>query len=82
MIIFSFYPSVVKAFRELNANIQTLFLITQKNKNTIQTAVDLGVNAIGLGPLNKISKKYLKKLIMPSWKYGNGQLIIQRKCKN
>lgn len=61
VIIFSFYPSVVKAFRELDANIQTLFLITQKNKNTIQTALDLGVNAIGLGPLNKISKKYLKK---------------------
>lgn len=61
VIIFSFYPSVVKAFRELDTNIQTLFLITQKNKNTIQTALDLGVNAIGLGPLNTISKQYLKK---------------------
>lgn len=72
VIIFSFYPSVVKAFRELDANIQTLFLITQKNKNTIQTFLDLGVNAIGLGPLNKISKKYLKKANhakLETWKW-------------
>lgn len=61
VIIFSFYPSVVKAFREMDANIQTLYLTAKKNKNTIQEALDLGANAIGVGPVSTISKKYLQK---------------------
>lgn len=61
VIIFSFYPSVVKAFRELDPHIQTLYLTAKKNKNTLQEAIDLGANAIGVGPVSTISKKYLEK---------------------
>lgn len=62
VIIFSFYPSVLERFHEINPNIPTLFLIAKKNKHTIEFAKSLHANAIGVGPLTNVNKAYLKSV--------------------
>lgn len=72
VIIFSFYYPVLEKIRELDKNIPIAFLKTKADKKTIDNAIAINANAIGVGPLTKINKEYLEiahKHDLEVWKW-------------
>jgi glycerophosphoryl diester phosphodiesterase len=61
VIIFSFYDDVIANIRKLDSKIPCLFLSVGGVNKTLKKALDLQANAIGLGPLSKLSAKDIEK---------------------
>ncbi|MCB0278493.1 MAG: glycerophosphodiester phosphodiesterase, partial [Calditrichaeota bacterium] len=59
VIIFSFDYPVVERIREMDKEIQTLFLKSQADQSTIDAAKAISANAIGVGSKTEITRSFL-----------------------
>ncbi|MFC6268615.1 glycerophosphodiester phosphodiesterase [Frigoriflavimonas asaccharolytica] len=62
IVIFSFYEGVLKNIRNLDAEINTLFLVEKFEHQDISTAKKLGCFAIGVGNETNVNKELLQLL--------------------
>jgi len=60
VIIFSFYSDVLVKIRELDPVIPTLFLIRDADGKTIDHVLEIGSNAIGVGPGTRLTGEYIR----------------------
>ncbi|MCK4922889.1 MAG: hypothetical protein KAS71_17680 [Bacteroidales bacterium] len=60
VIIFSFYYPVLEKIRQMDKDIPITFLKTKANKKTIDEAIAINANVIGVGSLTRITKEYLE----------------------
>jgi glycerophosphoryl diester phosphodiesterase len=61
VIIFSFKYDVLEKIRQMDKEIHLLYLETVAGKSTLESATLIDAFAIGVGPLTKVNKSFLKK---------------------
>lgn len=61
VIIFSFYKDVLIKIRNIDEEIPILYLKTRATKASINEAVNIRANALGVGPLTLLNKKFIQE---------------------